>query len=111
MTFSADRGKPAVSLNAANGANVQGDTVAYVADPHGHLPWQGTYQLAITNGTVTALDVDILGSHDGTNFFVLKNTKATTGEITAIPNLPVAYLRARLNSVTGAGKITVSFAV
>lgn len=64
-------------------------------------------------GSVTALDVDLEGSLDGTNWSVLASHAATAGEITAkkgmfhVLSKPVTYVRV-VADITDSGTTTYS---
>ena len=61
-----------------------------------------TMQLVIVSGTLTAINCDLQGSLNGTNWFTLVTLTeaANSAKLTSL-NVPVLYLRYRLNSFAG----------
>lgn len=128
-----ERGTQATLLTAtaSGGANAQVGTAAPTAAAvFGIVPTvaraqQPTYigvQVDVVSGSITALEVDLLGSYDGINFYVIgKVTGLTAGTIftagvgvsTSINfPVPLRYISAAIPSGTiTAGQVKVSFVI
>lgn len=98
-------GTPQRSLNDEAGPTAVGVTLRVPASWEG-LPNDFAWAITFT-GTITAADVDLEGSLDGVDWFVVDSHTATTGarrDVVANVN----FLRAVLNDLTGTvPKITV----
>ena len=69
-----------------------------------------TVQVSFT-GSITALTVELLGSLDGANWFVMDSHAFSGGEITAkiaiyqVNDLAVEYVKEKITAVTGTGVV------
>lgn len=112
-----DRGQQAVIIDGATGNVTQTGTAAPTTATvwgltpfvtNGEIARQIGVQIDATN--TLAGNVNILGSLDGVNFYVVKTIAVTaaTGSLTTF-NLTTKYICASLTSTSGSGTITVSF--
>ena len=64
----------------------------------------------VVSGAPTALQVDLEGSLDATNWYTLDSSTITTSEMRHLVNKPVKYIRANLTTLSGGTtpKVTVS---
>lgn len=56
-------------------------------------------------GTVSTIDIDLEGSLDGQNWFVVDSYTSITSTIRFVTDKTVCWLRAKLNAFTGVGDI------
>jgi hypothetical protein len=64
------------------------------------FPSKMTWQYVITGGTLSALTINLEGSIDNTNWFILDTTTQVTDQMRHIANKPILYVRANITSWT-----------
>lgn len=105
-TYSYESGQRFISVGAAgNYGNIPanpgnttgaGDSVGFVQRSGSQLPTSFTWDVLISGGTVSALNVTIEASSDNTNWFTLDTSTNTSGEMRQITDTPARYLRAKI---------------
>lgn len=101
--YSLDRGAVNISINGVN-TNGAGDEFAIVSTnrqaPEAILSWQ----VIVSGGTYTSININLEGSLDGTNWFTLDSSTAIAGELRHVANKKVRFVRAnKTASVTNTG--------
>jgi hypothetical protein len=101
------KGKIYASLNRVTVAGTGHAYAISSATPASSVTWQVLY-----NGTPLSSSVNLEGSIDGVNYFVLDSTASTASEMRHIINKPVLYVRCNATALTGnTSTLTCSFVV
>lgn len=107
-----ERGTRAISISASN-ADAAGLGFSLSVAQVGWLPRIFTWQVLVSGGVYSALNVVLEGSLDGTNWFTLDTSTTVGGETRHVVDKPVIFIRARkVSSTTSSGTplVTVSIA-
>lgn len=76
------------------------------------LPVEGTgariaWQVNVAGGPPTALTVQLQGTLDGVNWFMIDQSTSLNGELRIVAALAVSQIRAAITALTGAATVTV----
>jgi hypothetical protein len=70
----------------------------------------GRHTIAVDySGTVTAAEIDLQGSLDGTLWFEIGTTTSTTDAMVHVTDKVVSHVRINLVDITGGGTATVKY--
>lgn len=92
-------GQVFTSLNAVAATGAGTGAIFSTGQFAGSYPAMFTWQTIYT-GTPTAINVNLEGSLDGTNWFTLDSSTSTASEMRHVVNKPIRFLRCNISSYT-----------
>lgn len=97
-------GASATVPQVGTAAPVGADVIGVVYDKAGRQPHSAAVQIDLTGGTLSALVVNVLGSLDGVNFYVIASFNAVTGSGNLLGLVAQwRYLSVSITTFTGSG--------